>query len=87
MRHPGGVPDRTRDAGPRQPHHLQTPEAATWLLAALVLTAPMAVAQVAKTSFKFNFGRAKAAPGYVRAPADTVYSKELGHGFEPGAAI
>lgn len=28
-----------------------------------------------------------AAPGYVRVPADTVYSKELGYGFEPGATI
>jgi lysophospholipase L1-like esterase len=57
------------------------------LTAALVLTAPLAVAQAVKTSFKFDFGRAKAAPGYVRVGADTVYSKERGYGFEPGAAI
>ena len=57
------------------------------LAAALVLIAPMAVAQVAKTSFKFDFGRGKVAPGYVRVPADTVYSKERGYGFEPGSAI
>ena len=57
------------------------------LAAALVLTAPLAVAQTVKTRFKFDFGRAKAAPGYVRVPADTVYSKERGYGFEPGSAI
>jgi len=61
--------------------------ATTGLLAALVLGAPMAVAQVAKTSFKFDFGPGQAAPGYIRVPADTVYGKELGYGFEPGAAI
>src|SRR5271157_1058288 len=61
--------------------------AAGFLAAALVLTAPVAVAQVSKTSFKFDFGQAKVAPGYVRVPADTVYSKELGYGFEPGSAI
>jgi hypothetical protein len=33
------------------------------LAAALVLTVPMAVAQVAKTSFKFDFGRGRIAPG------------------------
>lgn len=60
---------------------------ATWLLAALVFAAPMAAAQVARTSFRFDFGRAKAGPGYVRVPADAVYSKELGYGFEPGGAV
>jgi lysophospholipase L1-like esterase len=76
-----------RLASVRHRRHLPTPGAATWLLAVVVLTAPMAVAQVAKTSFKFDFGRAKAAPGYVHVPADAVYSKEPGYGFEPGAAF
>ena len=36
---------------------------------------------------KFDFGPGKVAPGYTQVLADTVYSKELGYGFEPGVKV
>ena len=41
-------------------------------------------AQVAQTSFKFDFGPGKAAAGYIKVPAKTVYTKETGYGFDFG---
>jgi lysophospholipase L1-like esterase len=38
-------------------------------------------------NFKFDFGPGKIAAGYTQVLASTVYSKELGYGFEPGASI
>jgi lysophospholipase L1-like esterase len=43
--------------------------------------------QANKTSFNFDFGPGKAAPGYTQVMQDEVYSKERGYGFEPGAKI
>ena len=40
-----------------------------------------------QTNWKFDFGPGKVAPGYTQVLADTVYSKELGYGFEPGAKV
>ncbi len=39
------------------------------------------------TSFKFQFGATKAAPGYTLVPTTAVYSREAGYGFEPGTAV
>jgi len=39
------------------------------------------------TSFKFQFGADKAAPGYTLVPTTAVYSKEAGFGFESGAQV
>ena len=39
------------------------------------------------TALKFDFGPGKVAPGYKQVLADTVYSKETGYGFEPGANV
>ena len=40
-----------------------------------------------RTSFKFDFGPGKTAPEYLQVLPTTIYSKELGYGFEPGAGI
>ncbi|MDQ3815905.1 MAG: GDSL-type esterase/lipase family protein [Armatimonadota bacterium] len=40
-----------------------------------------------KTGFKFDFGSGKIEPGYVAVLPSTVYSEELGYGFEPGVDI
>src|SRR5437660_11632478 len=39
------------------------------------------------TNWKFDFGPGKVAPGYVQILANTVYSKELGYGFEPAVRV
>jgi len=65
------------------------------LLAAFVLICPSANIHVVRTqtkdtnrtNWKFDFGPGKVAPGYIQILADTVYSKELGYGFEPGAKV
>ncbi len=54
-----------------------------WLL--LALSAPAADAGPA--ALRFDFGSGPAAPGFVAVPADTVFSRERGYGFEPGAAV
>jgi len=43
--------------------------------------------QASPKSFKFDFGNGAVAPGYTQVRATTVYSKELGYGFEKGAKI
>src|SRR2546425_13324706 len=37
--------------------------------------------------YTFDFGPGKVAPGYKQVLATTIYSKELGYGFEPGAKV
>jgi len=46
-----------------------------------------ACVQTEKTGFKFDFGSGKVAPGYTQVLPNTVYTQELGHGFEPGAQV
>jgi lysophospholipase L1-like esterase len=41
--------------------------------------------QSKKTSWKFDFGPGKVAPGYSQVLDTTLYSKDTGYGFEPGA--
>src|SRR5947208_8671604 len=65
------------------------------LLAAFVLMCPhvniLVVCGQAKdtnrTNWKFDFGPGRVAPGYAQVLANTIYSKELGYGFEPGAKV
>ena len=40
-----------------------------------------------KTTYKFDFGPGKVAPGHVQVLNDHIYTKERGYGFEPGARI
>lgn len=54
---------------------------------ALVLTTDATSAQTEKDGFKFDFGSGKIEPGYTQILPDTVYSPELGYGFEPGAQV
>lgn len=54
-------------------------------LAAMVLSTGL-YAQDVKTSFKFDFGPGKAAPGYTKVLPSTVYSKDTGYGFDFGTA-
>jgi len=44
-------------------------------------------AQGSQTKLKFDFGPGKVAPGYTQVVADTIYNKNSGYGFEPGANI
>jgi len=59
-------------------------------LAALVATASLATAaaaQTPKTTFKFDFGPGKAAPGYQQVPPTAVYSLATGYGFDFGTTV
>jgi lysophospholipase L1-like esterase len=40
-----------------------------------------------QTTWKFDFGPGKVAPGYTQVLQTTAYSKELGYGFEPGPDV
>ncbi len=40
-----------------------------------------------QTTWKFDFGPGKVAKGYLQVLANTIYSKELGYGFEPGGKV
>ena len=43
--------------------------------------------KTSKTNLKFDFGPGKVAPGYTQVSATTIYTKELGYGFEPGSTV
>jgi lysophospholipase L1-like esterase len=49
--------------------------------------APAASAKAQPTSYKFQFGADKAAPGYTLVGPTAVYSPEVGYGFENGAQL
>lgn len=53
---------------------------ASTLLASLLI----ASAAQAQTVYKFDFGSAEAADGYIPVCADMLYSPERGYGYEPG---
>ena len=38
-------------------------------------------------SLKFDFGPGEVAPGYIQVLPTTIYTRELGYGFEPGLAV
>ncbi len=44
-------------------------------------------AQTHKPGYRFDFGPGQIAPGYTQILPATIYSKELGYGFEPGVAV
>src|SRR2546423_1261399 len=44
-------------------------------------------AQTNKPRYQFDFGPGRVAPGYTQVLPTTIYSKELGYGFEPGVAF
>jgi lysophospholipase L1-like esterase len=46
-----------------------------------------APAAAARTSFKFDFGPGKPAPGRIQVLPSTVYTAELGYGFERGSIV
>ena len=48
---------------------------------------PPCPARSPEAEFKFDFGPGKIEAGYVQVLPTTTYSKELGHGFEPGSKI
>lgn len=54
------------------------------LLAALVFSSS---AKAQQTSFKFDLGTAKAAPGYTAVTAQTIYSDAAGYGFIDTAGL
>lgn len=45
------------------------------------------IKESARRNFKFDFGAGKAAPGRIRILSTTIYAKERGYGFEPGANV
>jgi len=55
------------------------------VLAALALARPAPAAEAAL--YKFDFGPGAVADGYLPVLPATVYTSELGYGFEPGAAV
>jgi len=57
------------------------------IIVVLLGIAAIAAGQSAPRQFKFDFGSGKLAPGYTQVKSTTIYSKEVGYGFEPGAAI
>ena len=59
-------------------------------LLVLMLFGTRSVSSQARSSqpnLKFDFGPGKVARGYTQVVADSVYSKDSGYGFEPGANI
>ena len=42
-------------------------------------------AQSSQPKLKFDFGPGRVASGYTQVLAGTIYTRELGYGFEPGA--
>jgi len=54
--------------------------------AALTLT-PAAVARAETSVLKFDFGPGPLKRGHARVVASSLYTKESGYGFEPGAAV
>ncbi len=46
-----------------------------------------AATNATQTSFKFDFGPGKVQPGWIQILPATIYSKERGYGFEPGAEV
>src|SRR6266480_1760847 len=56
-------------------------------LASTLFLAPPALGAPEQTTFKFDFGSGKVAPGYIQILPGTVYTKELGYGFDLGSKV
>lgn len=52
-----------------------------------VLFINVAWSQEEKNSYKFDFGPGEIETGYIRILPTTIYSQELGYGFEPGTQV
>src|ERR1017187_10287196 len=52
-----------------------------------VLFAALATAQTPPPALKFDFGAPTPAPGYTQVLDTTMYSDDLGYGFEPGTQL
>ena len=59
---------------------------AAWLFAVSFLTIPASRADAA-LRFQFDFGSGPAATGWTKVLPTTIYSQDLGYGFEPGASL
>ena len=67
---------------------MKTPTLFVVLFVANLLAARAAdTTEIRRTGLKFDFGAGKVAPGYTQVLPTTVYTKELGYGFEPGATV
>jgi hypothetical protein len=51
------------------------------------LTTPLAFSAPEQTAFKFDFGSGKVAPGHIQILPTTVYTRELGYGFDLGSKV
>ena len=58
-----------------------------WHAAAAAGTHAPPQAHAGGPALKFDFGPGKVRRGYTQVLATTLYTKELGYGFEPGAAV
>jgi hypothetical protein len=56
-------------------------------VAPLWLALAAAGAQTPATTFKFDFGSEKPAPGYTKVLPTTVYTDDIGYGFEPRSSV
>ena len=55
-----------------------------WLFAAMLLARS---AHAQGLPMRFDFGSGHAAPGYTKVTANTIYTDELGYGFESGSSV
>ena len=53
----------------------------------LAMNAPAAEAQTNRANFKFDFGPGRVAPGWIQVLPTTIYTRELGYGFDPGSKV
>src|SRR5215510_10337991 len=53
----------------------------------LMSSAQTSLGQAAQEVWQFDFGPGKVVPNSKQVLADTIYSKETGYGFEPGASV
>lgn len=58
-----------------------------WLSVACCLCCATELGAQQQLAWKFDFGPGKVAAGYKQVLPESVYSKEVGFGFEPGAAV
>ena len=56
----------------------------TWLVLIFLLLTPVTLTARQRTSYKFSFGPAKEAPGYVKVMPSDKYSPQAGYGFDFG---
>src|SRR4051812_32807318 len=57
------------------------------ILSCLLLGATLAPGAPEKTEYRFDFGFGKGAPGYIQILPTTVYTPELGYGFDGGSKV